>query len=134
MTPEKRAAAGIIRRHVWRGRMPPSPDRYPWSMARELHAWQRLVDAGTGPVELNAALGLLRSVYPAARRVTCLLSVPGLLADALQAARVADVPTRPRRGGFRELSAVLSVDSPRPSAVPSAVPSPGFPRGGASPR
>lgn len=88
MTPEKREAAGIVRRAVWRdGRCPPSPDRYPWSMARELHAWQRIVDMGTDPQELNAALGLLRSVYPRALRVTCLLHVPGLLADVLLEAR-----------------------------------------------
>ena len=87
----------MIRRALWRGRTPPSPDRRPWSMARELHAWQRLVDAGTDPRELNAALGALRSVYPAARRVTCLVSVPGLLADVLQTVRVRESQER-RRG------------------------------------
>ena len=98
MTPAKREAAGLIRRTLWRDGCPPSPDRYPWSMARELHAWQKLVDLGTDPAELNAALQVLRTVYPRARRVTCLLHTPGLLADCLQAVRASEADRRASYG------------------------------------
>lgn len=125
MTPAKREAAGIIRRHVWRGIMPPSPDRRPWSMARELHIWQRLVDAGHDPHELNAALTMLRMVRPSAYRLTFLTrgDGPGLIADALQAARIAravldrpvgrrDDVARPRGIGDVLLSLGLGAQAP----------------------
>ena len=108
MTPAKREAAGLIRRTLWRDGCPPSPDRYQWSMARELHAWQRLVDLGTDPGDLNAALRVLRTVYPRARRVTCLLHTPGLLADCLQAVRASEAGRRVAGGDPTRLQLPLA--------------------------
>lgn len=121
MSPAKREAAGIVRRAVWRGRVPTSPDRYPWSMARELHTWQRLVDAGTDPHELNAALGQLRTVYPAARRLTCLVSVPGLLADLLQAARAEAARRRGSAGLADGCTAIRGIMSQGRSGAPRSL-------------
>lgn len=69
--------------------MPPSPDRRPWSMARELHAARAIMrEHGVTAVELVEAIGALREVRPGVRRLTA-LHEPGLFADALQAARAA---------------------------------------------
>ena len=57
-------AAALIRKHLWRGKTPPpSPDSRPWSMARDLNIWKRLVILhGVEPTDLNNAIRFFRWV------------------------------------------------------------------------
>lgn len=111
MSPAKREAAGIIRKHVWRGDVPRSPDRRPWSMGRELHCWQRLVDRGVDPAELNGALTVLRTVRPSATRLTYLTRGQdgwALLADCIQAYRAVQArSSRSQTEGMTRLATLL---------------------------
>lgn len=58
-------AAALIRHYFWLDTKPPSsPDSRPWTMARELSVWQRLVDAGYTPEDVNGAIAHYRRVFP----------------------------------------------------------------------
>lgn len=61
----KSEAAPLIREHLWLGNVPPPPPHpsdKPWSMARDLHIWQHLVDAGYTPELLNGAITTVRGI------------------------------------------------------------------------
>ncbi len=70
LTPDEKQlmgdAAALIREHLWLGTTPPpSPfptDKRPWSMARELSIWRRLVLTGRDPEELNGAIQHIRDI------------------------------------------------------------------------
>ena len=69
MSPETTALMGeavpLIRHHLWQSNTPPkSPDKRPWSIARELNIWKRLVKAGFPPADLNGAITVIRTVRP----------------------------------------------------------------------
>ena len=69
MTPETKQlmgeAAALIRTNLWQGTVPPpSPDKRPWSMGRELNIWKRLVAGGFKPEEINGAISVIRTVRP----------------------------------------------------------------------
>lgn len=112
---QRNEAARVIRASVWRGTMPASPDRRPWSMGRELHVWRRLVCSGWNPDELTDALRMVRVVNPKVCRLTYLtrLDGPGILADAAQAWRAlhAQAEVRPTRelGSISDILAGLGV-------------------------
>jgi len=56
-------AVPLIKEHLWLAdEPPPSPDKRPWSIARDLSVWNRLVDAGYDPEHLNGAISVCREV------------------------------------------------------------------------
>lgn len=72
LTTEEKSAMGdaaeLIRRHLWLGPTAPPPpnpkDPRPWSMARDLSIWKRLLFNGRDPEEINGAIAHVRKVLP----------------------------------------------------------------------
>lgn len=69
LTPEEKEAMGeaaeLIRKNLWLGKTPPPPPHpndKPWSMARDLSIWKRLLFLGHSAEELNGAIENARSV------------------------------------------------------------------------
>lgn len=54
-------AVPLIYEHLWLGKVPPrSPDKRQWGIARDLNIWNRLVDAGFRPEDINGAIAQVR--------------------------------------------------------------------------
>lgn len=115
------AAAVAIRRHLWQPGPPGPLGGRPWTMARELQVFDRLVSHGWDPVELLGAIEHIRTITgttgPA--RLTWLVHPqrgPALLSRAVaayHAAQPIQAPQGPPRGGgFARISVELPPPKP----------------------
>ena len=56
-------AVPLIHQHLWLGKKPPrSPDKRPWSIARDLSIWNLLVEAKFDPEHINGAITVVRTL------------------------------------------------------------------------
>jgi hypothetical protein len=92
----KAAATALIREHLWQGQTPPSPfpnDPRPWSMAREITVWSRLVRLGHDPEEINGAIAHIRGILTnhegVPLRLTTIYNAAGYATPIFERARAA---------------------------------------------
>ncbi len=121
LTSEEKAAMGdaaaLIRKHFWLGTTPPpSPfpnDPRPWSMARELSVWKRLLFCGADPEELNGAIQHIRDLIHQPGeplRLTTIYNAQGYAMPVYEQARAAWINSRdavPYGGGKTKVSPTI---------------------------